>query len=157
MEGPAVIARRSFLAGILAAGSAPAIARAESLMRVVPVRHQAPWFAAIGPDASKVWEDALRGACVDGLGWVRVGVDPVLDDRLGLSLIRGEIGRIDGQVRIVVSQMHSDLVREWRDELERKPVGRSDFLGEFLNREVDLAPRPPRFSADSVGRKRYRW
>ncbi len=159
-----MIARRSFLAGILAAGSAPAIARAESLMRVVPVRHQAPWFAAIGPDASKVWGDAIRGAAVDGQGWVRVGVDYAADGHSALSLIQGEIGRIDGQVRIVVSQMHSDIVRaqreldrEYREMLERMPSSRSDFLGEFQLQPRDVGAEIRKISADSVGRKRYRW
>jgi hypothetical protein len=182
-----VIARRSFLAGILAAGAAPAIARAESLMRVVPVERTIFRFRRVYPisdigvgnvaivpaDAGKIWEDAIRGATTDGTGWVRVGVDPALDDKVGLALIRGEIGRIDSEVRIIESPImpaawppgfagrhaasQRELNREYREMLERMPVSRQDFLGEVLQQEVDLRPKAPRISADSVGRQRYRW
>lgn len=153
-----MIARRSFLAGILAASAAPAIARAESLMKVRrPRAHgwsQGEWLL-VPSDDGRALEEALR----TGQGWRRWTFDPAAPgaDATGLALLTGEIGRIDANIRFVESRLSKSLVREYFDELQRQPVSRSDFLGEFLSREVDLAPRPPRFSADSVVRRLRRW
>ena len=165
MEGAAVIARRSFLAGILAAGAAPAIARAESLMRVAPARVWAPPFRLVPTDDTLAWLEALR----TGQGWTRIGVDlgGPGGDITAIALRSGEIGRIYG-VRYIetatdIAAAQRELSREYREHLKRQPASRSDFLGEFLDRELglewqdDLAPRPPRFSADSAIRKAHRW
>ncbi len=71
-----MIARRSFLAGILAAGAAPAIARAESLMRVVPVesgiiRSRVFTFLPQGWDSFDEYAAAMGDGLLSGLGIVR--------------------------------------------------------------------------------------
>lgn len=154
-----MIARRSFLAGILAASTAPAIAMAESLMKVRrPRAHgwgQGEWLL-VPSDDGRAWEEALR----TGQGWMRWTFDPAAPgaDATGLALLTGEIGLIDSEIRFIESPLlPADIDREYRETLKRQPVSRSDFLGEFLSREVDLAPRPPRFSADSVVRRLRRW
>jgi hypothetical protein len=170
-----MIARRSLLAGILAASAAPAIARADSLMRVVPVRALDPFWAGVaplrfamrGPNGGFVatvhpdWQADLARELPDGPRLRRYVATPPDASQI----IRGEIGPVDDRVRFIetpltdadIAKMRRDMDLEYREMLERMPSSRSDFLGKFQLQPRDVGAEIRKISADSGGRKRCRW